>query len=175
MQTIQELYKDYPEIPYISSKRDLLEVNTTPKVPKRNMIRTKEGVLPGHIILLWRIHFGTFTTETPFSKYFEYSYGVNGADALSFVIEEGDAVVESAFDSLDHIPATRLKQILKEKGVKGLSKMKRSDVDATLKELLSEEELGAYFSVRGLCLTPKGEELIASYPEIIAKHPQKKF
>ncbi|MGC4441687.1 hypothetical protein ABXW85_22780, partial [Streptococcus suis] len=60
-------------------------------------------------------------------------------------------------------------------GVKGLSKMKRSDVDATLKELLSEEELGAYFSVRGLCLTPKGEELIASYPEIIAKHPQKKF
>ena len=98
MKTIQELYADYPEMPYISPERDLAETNFTKPVPKRNMVRTAEGLLPGHIILLWRINFGTFTTETTFSKYFEYTYGVNGRAALNDLIAGGRAVIERAFE-----------------------------------------------------------------------------
>lgn len=98
MKTIQELYADYPKIPCISPGCDLAETNFTKPVPKRNMVRTAEGLLLGHIILLWRINFGTFTTETTFSKYFEYTYGVNGRAALNDLIAGGRAVIERAFE-----------------------------------------------------------------------------
>ncbi|MCC9955426.1 hypothetical protein HK115_09460, partial [Streptococcus agalactiae] len=73
--SIEEIYKNYPNIPYISPERDLAEINFSKVVPRKNMEETSEGLLPGDIILLWRIQFGTFTTETSFSKYFEYIYG----------------------------------------------------------------------------------------------------
>ena len=56
----------------LESERDLAEINFSKVVPRKNMEETSEGLLPGDIILLWRIQFGTFTTETSFSKYFEY-------------------------------------------------------------------------------------------------------
>ena len=47
------------------------------------MKRLEEGILPGHfLILLWRISFSTFTNESVFPKYFEYTYGVNAEQAL---------------------------------------------------------------------------------------------
>ncbi|MFS1663988.1 hypothetical protein [Streptococcus sp. zg-JUN1979] len=175
MTIFNDLYHDYPEMPYISKDRDLEEIRLSPKVPKRNMQRTQEGLLPGHIILLWRINFGTFTTETPFSKYFEYSYGIEAQKELDHLITEGYVVIDSAQDSLAHLPASRLKVFLKERGLKGLSKMKRSDVDKAIKQSFSEEELGRLFSIRGLSLTIKGQKALTNHPEIIAKHPQKKF
>lgn len=131
--------------------------------------------MPGHIILLWRINFGTFTTETAFSKYFEYGYGIDGVKELAFLISEGYVHVESAFESLDHLSATILKEFLKVKNVKGLSKLKRADVDDLLVSLYTEEELGKLFSVRGLMLTSKGGETLERHQDIVAKHPQKKF
>lgn len=58
LDTIKKLYKDYPEMPYINPDRDFdtfidkLDVQKEHLVPKRNMERTEEGLLPGHIILL---------------------------------------------------------------------------------------------------------------------------
>lgn len=92
---IQHLYQDYPEIPYISPERDLaqwekdLTDGSATRVPKRNMLRTEEGLLPGDIILLWRIQLGTFTTETVFPKYFEYDYGIDAPAHLIALQEEG--------------------------------------------------------------------------------------
>lgn len=60
---IKELYKEYPEIPFISETRDaekwLKEVTLSKSklVPKVNMNRTEEGLLAGDIILLWRVNF----------------------------------------------------------------------------------------------------------------------
>ena len=56
-------------------------------------------------------------------------------------MEKGYAVIETAFDSLDHLNATMKKNILKSKGITRLSKMKATDLDPDLHGNFSEEEL----------------------------------
>jgi len=65
------------------------------------------------------------------------------------------------------------KNILKSKGVTGLSKMKAADLNQALHENLSEEELASHFSIRGYKLTTKGEQILEQYQEIIDRHPKK--
>lgn len=167
------MYEDYTIKPYISPDRDPNEV--VKPVPKRNMEPLADGLLAGDIILLWRINFGTFTNETWYPKYFEYTYGIDGPSHLTQLVENGYAYEESAFSSLDHLNSSQKKAILKELGVKGLSKMKAADLDEALANSLSEEELGQYFTVRGIALTRKGEEALANLQEIIDRHPKKKI
>lgn len=125
------------------------------------------------IILLWRIHFGTFTTETWFPKYFEYTYGIHASEQLKALVEKGYAFIESAFDSLDHINATMKKAILKKKGVAGLSKMKAADLNQALAEHFTEEELAEQLAVWGYQLTDKGKQALKDYNAIIDRHPKK--
>ena len=56
-------------------------------------------------------------------------------------MEKGYAVIETAFDSLDHLNATMKKNILKSKGITGLSKIKATDLDQALHDNFSEEAL----------------------------------
>ena len=91
-----------------------------------------------------------------FPKYFEYTYNVDAPKHLKALVGKGYAVIETAFDSLDHLNATMKKNILKSKGITGLSKMKAADLDQTLHDNFSEEELASHFSIRGYKLTPKG-------------------
>ena len=132
-----------------------------------------DDLLAGDIILLWRIQFGTFTTETRFPKYFEYTYGIDAPKHLKTLVEKGYTVIETAFDSLDHLNSTMKKNILKKKGVTGLSKMKASDLNQALHEHFSEEELASHFSIRGYKLTPKGEQALKDHQAIIDRHPKK--
>ena len=53
--------------------------------------------------------------------------------------------------------------------------MKAADLDEALANSLSEEELGQYFTVRGIALTRKGEEALANHQEIVNRHPKKKM
>ena len=57
------------------------------------------------------------------------------------LVEKGYATVETAFDSLNHLNATMKKNILKSKGITGLSKMKAADLYQALHDNFSEEEL----------------------------------
>ena len=43
----------------------------------------------GDIILLWHVGFDTFTTQSWFPKYFEYTYGVDAAFDLRMLVEAG--------------------------------------------------------------------------------------
>ncbi|HEL1619209.1 TPA: hypothetical protein TXL63_001029 [Streptococcus suis] len=173
---IEEMYKDHEVKPYISPERDLATWLLEAKpVPKRNMIRLEEGLLAGDIILLWRVNFGTFTTTTPYSKYFEYIYGINGPAHMEKLLADGYVYLESAFDSLDHITSTAKKNILKAEDVTGLSKMKAADLDTALRDHLTEEKLAPYFAVRGYALTEKGRAALENHPEVIDKHPKKKM
>ena len=88
-------------------------------------------------------------------------------------MEKDYAVIETAFDSLDHLNATMKKNILKSKGITGLSKMKATDLDQALHEHFSEEELAGHFSIRGYKLTPKGEQILKQYQDIVDRHPKK--
>lgn len=167
--SLEKIYKDHQVKPFISSERDLDAWLLHPKpVPKRNM-----DLLAGDIILLWRIQFGTFITESWFPKHFEYTYGIDVPKHLETLLEKGYALVETAFDSLDHLNSTMKKNILKKKGVTGLSKMKASDLDQALHDHFSEEELAGHFSIRGYKLTPKGEQALKDHQAIIDRHPKK--
>ena len=127
--TIENIYKDHQVKTFISPERDVDAWLLNPKpVPKRNMVLLKDNLLAGDIILLWRIQFGTFTTETWFPKYFEYTYGIDTPKHLKTLVEKGYTLVETAFDSLNHLNATMKKNILKSKGITRLSKMKATNL-----------------------------------------------
>jgi len=173
-QRILEIYKSHENMPYISPERNIDEWLLDAKpVPKRNMLTLNDNLLAGDIILLWRIGFGTFTTETWFPKYFEYTYGINAPENLKKLEDEGYVEVESAFSSLDYINSTIKKNILKDKGVKGLSKLKAADLDKALEENFNEEELAKLFSIRGYKLTLKGEKALLDNQDVIDRHPKK--
>ncbi|HET2279149.1 TPA: hypothetical protein VQT06_000219 [Streptococcus pneumoniae] len=62
---LEKFYKEHQVKPFISPERKLDTWLLSPKpVPKRNMDLLVDDSLAGDIILLWRIQFGTFTTET---------------------------------------------------------------------------------------------------------------
>lgn len=171
---LEKIYADHLVKPYISPERDLEAWLLDPKpVSKRNMELLQDGLLAGDIILLWRINFGTFTTESWFPKYFEYTYGINAPEHLRALVDKGYTFIESAFDSLDHINATMKKAILKKKGVVGLSKMKAADLNQALADHFTEEELAEQFTVRGYQLTDKGKQALIDYQAIIDRHPKK--
>ena len=175
------LYKDHAEVPYISPKRNLKEwlnlvsIGSESLVPKRNMIRFEEDILPGHLILLWRIQFGTFTTNSDYPKYFEYDYGINADQALKEVLEKGYATQLSALDSLPYLNAAQLKAILKQFGLKGYSKLTKEGLMELTKEQLTEDQITPYFTIRGYKITLAGAEILAKYPEAVDRHPKKKY
>ena len=177
---VRAIYQHYPEQPYIAPERDLeswlfaQKCNASKRVPQRNMTRLSCGLLPGHIILLWRINFGTYTTETPISKYFEYTYGIDATAALAELCRDGMVVQESARASLDHLPATFLRHLLKEAGVSKISQLNRAAVDQAVLAQFSEEQLAPLFAIRGYRLTEAGAALLEAHRDVIARHPQKK-
>jgi len=181
VQDVFSLYEEYAEVPYISPKRDLenwlhlVRIGSEHLVPKRRMIRYEEDILPGHLILLWRIDFGTFTNESTFPKYFEYDYGINGSLALDELQEKGYARELSASDSLDYLNAAQLKAILKYFEQTGYSKLKKPELMELAKKELTDEQLATQFHIRGIQITSEGKAILAKYPEPVDRHPKKKY
>lgn len=178
---IKEKYAQHPEMPYISPERNLaawleeVETCSNKLVSKRNMIRLDGGYLPGHIIILWRVQFGTYTNETVISKYFEYKYGIDAKKEMNTLIQDGYVIELGALDSLDFQTAGQLKTYLKNKGIHGYSKMTKAQLVEAIQVHFSEEELEELFTIRKYELTNKGEKLLSKHPEVIDKHPKKKF
>ena len=108
-----------------------------------------------------------------FPKYFEYTYGIDASKHLKILVEKGYTGIETASESLDHLNATIKKNILKSKGITGLSKMKSAVLDQALHNNFSEEELASHFSIRSYKLTPKGERILEQYQDIVDRHPKK--
>lgn len=173
MKTLATVYADHAEVPQVPDQY-LDEILLKP-IAKRQMERTPEGLLPGHIIMLWRLQFGSYLTTSPHHKYFATTYGIVAQKELDWLMDQGYVTLENPVQALRHVPAQKLKLWLKEAEVKGLSKMARADLDVQVLALWSEEELGQRFEERAYLLTEKGQETLDRHPEIVAKHPQKKF
>lgn len=179
LDTIKKLYKDYPEMPYINPDRDFdtfmdkLDVQKEHLVPKRNMVRTEEGLLLGHIILLWRLDLGTFSTESAIPRYFEYLYGINALKDLGRFIEEGLAYQMSAKETLYLVNAGTLKKILKNAGLSGYSSMKKDELVKYVQDQISEEDLVPQMPMLAYQTTERGHELVEKYDGIIQRHGPK--
>lgn len=179
IKTIEKLYESYPEIPYISPEREVdtflekLDVQKEHLVPKRNMERTEEGLLPGHIILLWRLDLGTFSTDSAIPRYFEYIYGIHAEAELEQLIQDGLAYKLSAKEALYLINAGTLKKILKGAGLSGYSSMKKDQLIDFAKSELTEEALQKEMPLKGYQTTEAGHALVEKYDDIIQRHGPK--
>lgn len=185
---VEHLYRKHRSLPYISPERDLaawleeVELSSSKAVPKWALepvadIELYGGYLfevtAGDIILLWRISFDTFTTQSWFPKYFEHTYGIDAAFDLRMLVEAGFVEVESAADSLDLVTAPALRKALKDAGVNVPSGAKKDELMGLARERLSPTQLEDAVSVRSYKLTTTGRALLDTHPEVVAKHPKK--
>ncbi len=172
------LYQDYSEHPYISPTRNIALWIKHPEkfpygvVPKKNMIRLVEGILPGELILLWRIHFNTFTTESIIPEYFEYRYGINSITSLDSLLEKGLIRLQNATQSVDLLPLSQLRPLLKKYNLP--LQGNKPELLTTLLSTLSEETLKQEFSIRRYEITSSGLTILNNHPEIIQRHGAKK-
>lgn len=91
-QIISMFYADYPEKPYISSNRkaEWIEMATTfPKtavVQRTMMQRYADGLLPGHVYMLYWLN---KYTNKKVPAYFEYKYGIDFEKERAFLLDNG--------------------------------------------------------------------------------------
>ena len=177
--TIETLYKDYPIKPYISPERDIkkwlsdVQLGTEKIVPKRNMIMLENKLLPGDIILLWRIGFGTFTSESVFPKYFEYTYGICGQVHLDMLIKQGYVIKHATLDSLQHVNGSTLRSLLKLKNVSKLSVKTKAELEQLIQQHYTESQFKNYINICGYQLTLKGQQALQQGQSVVDKHPKK--
>ncbi len=172
-----KVYADYPEQPYIAPDRDLAAWEAAPDrfpygiVAKNQMKRLPEGILPGHVIMLWRVHFNTYTTESPAPRYFEYRYGVDAAETLATLEAEGYIRLSSARESADLLSVPVLKRLLAAHGLPVGGK--KADLLARYRDGVSDEAMAADFDIRRYVITPEGSAVLARYDDLIQKHGPK--
>ena len=170
-------YKDYPEQPYISPERDLKAWENTPEkfpyavVERKQMQRLEEGILPGHIVMLWRIHFGNFTNETFIPQYFEYRYGVDSEEVIKTLLEREYIAICGAKDSLPLLNMAVLKRILAKHKLE--TKGKKEELLRRAEESIQEKELSKEFTLRKYMITSAGAKVLEKYEDIIQKHGPK--
>lgn len=173
---VLRIYQGYPELPYVSKERDIhswLEqvalFNNI--VPRGNMERLPEGVLPGHILLLWRINFNNFTNITTIPTYFEYQYGIDGSQEINNLIAKQMVIVLSATNSLKFLTVPQLKKMIEEKQLK--PKKLKDDLIEQVRESYDDSTLENSLFVRGYEITEKGKKLLKKYQKIVNKHSNK--
>ena len=89
---INKLYADYPEIPYISDSREkdwIERIEIFPEqsiIPKEMMTRFKDGLLPGHVYMLYWLK---KYTNKKVPVYFEYKYGIDFEKEKLFLKSKG--------------------------------------------------------------------------------------
>lgn len=173
---IHPTYKDYPEQPYISPDRDLKKWEEEPekfpykKVEKKQMVRTEEGLFPGDIVMLWRIHFNNFTTETWIPEYFEYRYGINSDESIERLMSKKYIELGTVKESVDILNMTVLKRILKSEGMK-LTGKKDELVERVL--TIADSKLEDKIELRRYKITALGSEILNKYDDIIQSHGPK--
>lgn len=89
-----QYYSNYPEMPYISQDRELNtnwieQAEMFPKttiIPKSMMKRYPDGLLPGHVYMLYWLG---KEKNRRIPSYFEYKYGINFYKEKSFLTQNG--------------------------------------------------------------------------------------
>lgn len=107
----KRFYNDYKEKPYISQDRELNtqwldQAEMFPRqsiIPRETMTRFSDGLLPGHVYMLYWIN--KFSTKKRIPVYFEYKYGIDFTKERNYLINHGyltetDKVTEKGLQSM---------------------------------------------------------------------------
>ncbi|MGL4382236.1 MAG: hypothetical protein ACRCTA_00790 [Bacilli bacterium] len=168
------VYQDYEIKPYIDENRDLEDWYENPDkypyhiVSKKDLLPTSENLLPGDIIILWRINFNNFTTDAIIPNYFEYRYGINFDDHLKQLISDDYVIKLNALQSLSVINVGVLKKILQTNQIKPVGNKQALITQITSQ--LSEKQIQDLFTTRLYQLTPQGMTCLNNNQAIIKKH-----
>lgn len=88
----RKYYSRYPEKPFISKDREkntnweeMAQLFPDKLLPKERMIRFQDGLLPGHVYMLYWIH-KIHRKKIP--VYFEYEYGIQFEKEKQFLIQK---------------------------------------------------------------------------------------
>ncbi|EGW2153443.1 tetratricopeptide repeat protein, partial [Enterococcus faecium] len=87
---IKKKYETIPVLPNEEEcKRILAEFETFPSVivPKENMKKLNNGLLPGHIIMLWWVN-NPRTNKKNIPLYFLYEYGIDFNKQFDFLVSK---------------------------------------------------------------------------------------
>ena len=116
---ISKYYSDFPEKPFISKDRELytnwdemagMFPNSVMK--KKNMTRYKDGLLPGHVYMLYWIK---TVHRKRIPSYFEYEYGIQFDREKQFLIENGYLDQEGKVTTKGEKAMTKHKKVIEEK------------------------------------------------------------
>ncbi len=176
---ISKVYEGYPEQPFISEDRDLADWEQFPekypyaKVEIKQMKRLEEDLLPGDIIMLWRIGFDNFTNESVIPAYFEYRYGINHLESQQRLKDLGYMYEGSVLQTLPLISTPVLKRLLKENGLSQAGK--KAEILQRVIDNIELKQLEAAISLRRFVITESGRALLEKYHDIIKRHGPKQM
>lgn len=180
-QIIKRFYADYPEPPYISNDRqaDWIEkAEIFPKqciIPKSMMERYADGLLPGHIYMLYWLK--RYTNKSV-PAYFEYKYGLdfdkekiylceNGyLDDMCKPTNKGEEAINQHFDVIqDH---TKPKP---DRSIEGISAQILAQRDSLKSDGIKEYEFMANSGCCEICAKLNGKHFALSKLEIGVNAP----
>lgn len=172
---IKKFYSDYQEKPFIGDDRDIQKwenlISTSPNllVPKENMIRNVDGLLPGHVYQIYWID--KYKPNRRIPVYFEYEFGIDFKKEKKFLEDNGYIKDFSAtekgreiIESYHYIITKKAKQNIPE----------RMDLNKELNKFDEDQELLREFDIKPY--ETRDEKIGFVYQtNAIADYKEKKF
>lgn len=180
-QIIRCFYSDYPEKPYISPDRPkkwIEQANMFPKqsiIPKSIMTRYADGLLPGHVYMLfWLKKY----TNKKVPAYFEYKYGIDFEREKVFLAENGFLNAENKPTAKGESAIKRHYKIIEnhrsekpDRSIEGISKQIIKSRNEMLKDGISEYEYIANSKCCDVCRALNGKHFPISELKIGVNAP----
>ncbi|MFK4567299.1 hypothetical protein [Enterococcus sp. UD-01] len=169
---IAAIYNTYPEFPAMAEDRNVDEwllsiANGTNKlVPKENMIRNEDHLLPGEVILLDWLN-GRASTTDEFPDFFELELGILPLVAAQELVSEDYVAILNDSSALHYWSLEQLNDLLTENGLKECSSKERAL--RCIKKEFSNAYILNIVAPGMYVLTEKGQRIIEKYAEFIRK------
>lgn len=163
---ISMFYSDYPEIPYISNDRKSDWIDKADLMPKtvlvqRNMmVRFNDGLLPGHIYMLYWLN---KYTNKKVPGYFEYKYGINFDYEKAYLLNNGylndtDKPTEKGMNAINnHNEVITNHSPKPDRSIEGISKQILAARDSMLRNGFTEYEFMANRDCCAICARLNGK------------------
>lgn len=167
---IAAIYEEYPEFPTLSDERNVdewLEAIATGMltlVPKENMIRTEDGLLPGEILLLDWVN-GLDSTVRSFPEFFELEFGIDPVATTDHLLFADYLDISNDVSAIEYWSLAQLNDVLKENNLPE-AETKEQAVQLLNKEFTTDYILnmidpGIYI------LMSNGQEIVDKYADFI--------
>ena len=159
-------YSKYPEIPYISNDRSHKWLEMAASMPKTTlvkesmMVRFNNGLLPGHIYMLYWLN---KYTDKKVPAYFEYKYGIDFDLEKSFLRDNGylndmDKPTGKGLDAINnHAEVIANHSVKPDRSIEGISKQILAARDSLIRNGFTEYEFMANRDCCSVCARLNGK------------------